>query len=178
MEQNNQDKGRKQRRIKVLKFKEEFGFKTTEQRSNLMKKIRSSQTKPEIALRKALWAKGIRYRINVKTLKGSPDIVIKKSKLIVFIDGEFWHGYNWGKKKKTIKTNRKFWIPKIERNMQRDEENNLALKLQGYTVLRFWEHEIRKNESLCINKILQKIKKNNKTMQQFPSPNQLSLMSQ
>ena len=72
-------------------------------------------------------------------------IVINKNKVIVFVDGEFWHGYNWEVKKKKIKTNRKFWIPKIERNMQRDKENSIALKKLGFKVLRFWEHEIVKD---------------------------------
>jgi DNA mismatch endonuclease, patch repair protein len=141
-------------KIKVLKFKEELGFKTTPERSALMSKIRSTGTKPEQLLRKELWKKGIRYRMNVKKLPGSPDIVINKKKFIVFVDGEFWHGHNWLIKKKKIKTNRKFWIPKIERNMQRDKENELALKKLGYKVLRFWEHEIKKDLTKCTNKII------------------------
>ena len=84
----------KQDRIKVPKFKAELGFKTTEQRSHIMKQIRSSSTKPEIALRKALWHLGVRYRINVTNLPGSPDIVLQKYKLVILVDGEFWHGYN------------------------------------------------------------------------------------
>ena len=148
---------KKKQKIKVLKFKKELGFQTTAERSALMKKIRSTETKPEQTLRKELWKKGIRYRINVKKLPGSPDIVIKKSMLIIFIDGEFWHGYNWRIKKKKIKTNRKFWIPKIERNMQRDLENVKALKKLGFKVLRFWGHEINKGLDKCVKKILSKL---------------------
>ena len=122
-----------------------------------MSKIRSSETKPEQLLRKELWKKGIYYRINVKKLQGCPDIVINRKKLVVFVDGEFWHGYNWDVKRKKIKSNRKFWIPKIERNMQRDVENSAALKKLGYKVLRFWEHEIKSNINLCVKKILKYI---------------------
>jgi DNA mismatch endonuclease (patch repair protein) len=147
------------RKIKVLKFKKELGFSTTAERSALMSKIRSTETKPEQLLRKELWKVGVRYRINVKALPGSPDIVVRKKKLVVFVDGEFWHGYNWAIKRKKIKTNRKFWIPKIERNMQRDLENTGALKKLGFRVLRFWEHEIKKDSNKCIKKIMTVIKK-------------------
>jgi len=143
----------KSKKITVLKFKKELGFTTSKERSAHMKKIRSQNTKPEISLRKRLWAEGLRYRINVKTLPGSPDIVIRKNMLIIFIDGEFWHGYNWKEKKKRIKANRAFWIPKIERNMQRDKENDLKLQEMGFTTIRFWEHEIKKDLGGCIAKI-------------------------
>ena len=141
-------------RIKVPRFKEEYGFKTTAQRSTLMSKICSTGTKPEKRLQKELWSAGIRYRIHSKKLPGNPDIVISKKRLAIFVDGEFWHGYNWEIKKTKIKANRAFWIPKIERNMQRDIENNQALKELGYIVLRFWEHELKKDLNACINKIL------------------------
>jgi DNA mismatch endonuclease (patch repair protein) len=123
-----------------------------------MRKIRSTETKPEQLLRKELWKVGIRYRKNVKALPGSPDIVVRKKLLVVFVDGEFWHGYNWEAKKKKIKTNRKFWIPKIERNMQRDKENTKALKKLGFMVLRFWGHQIKKDLEKCINKIKSTLK--------------------
>ena len=147
------------RKIKVLKFKKELGFQTTLERSALMSKIRSTETKPEQLLRKELWKVGVRYRINVKVLPGSPDIVVRRSMLIIFVDGEFWHGYNWDIKKKKIKTNRKFWIPKIERNIQRDTENTVALKKLGFRVLRFWEHEIKKDSGKCVKKIMSLINK-------------------
>lgn len=140
--------------IKVPRFEEANGFYTTKQRSELMSKIRGKETKPEIAFRKALWGCGIRYRKNVKKLPGSPDIVIGKHKVIVFIDGEFWHGYNWMEKKEKIKSNRGFWIPKIERNMQRDVENTQKLIEQGYIVHRFWQHEVIKDLEGCLFKVL------------------------
>lgn len=120
-----------------------------------MSKIRSENTTPEIKLRKLLWSLGIRYRINDKTLNGKPDIVIKKYKIAIFVDGEFWHGYNWKEKKERIKSNRDYWIPKIEKNMVRDSENTKKLEYSGYTVFRFWEHEIKKNIGICVQKIIQ-----------------------
>src|ERR1022692_187154 len=142
-------------KIEVPRFKKVLGFYTSRERSVLMSKIRSKGTKPEQLLRKALWSNSIRYRINVKKLPGCPDIVINSKKLIIFVDGEFWHGYKWKIKKTKIKTNRDFWIPKIERNMQRDSENNKALKKMGFTVLRFWEHQIKKEFKTCVNKIFE-----------------------
>lgn len=126
-----------------------------------MSKIRGKDTKPEIALRKALWAKGIRYRKNYKKLEGNPDIYISKAKLAIFIDGEFWHGHNWMEKKQKIKSNREYWIPKIERNMARDANNNLKLEYAGITVMRFWEHEIKKDVEGCVEKVIGKLGKIN-----------------
>ncbi len=123
-----------------------------------MSKIKSKGTKPEIAFRKALFSKGIRYRVNENSLPGKPDISIKKYKLAIFIDGEFWHGYNWEEKKKKIKTNKEFWIPKIERNMQRDKQNEDVLRSMGYIVFRFWEKEVHKNQDECIKRILHYLK--------------------
>ncbi len=142
------------KKIMVPRFSAELGFRTTKSRSLIMSKIRSKNTKPEVILRKKLWSVGIRYRINVDSLPGRPDIVIKKARLIVFVDGEFWHGYNWEEKKKKIKSNRGFWIPKIERNMQRDSENNKKLKQLGYKVFRFWEHQIKANIEGPANKVI------------------------
>lgn len=115
-----------------------------------MSRIRSKDTKTEVKLRKALWAKGYRYRKNVKSLPGSPDIAIKKYKVAVFIDGEFWHGYNWEQKRQTIKRNRAYWIPKIERNMERDRENTRQLQEKGWLVLRFWEQRLKKEFQTCL----------------------------
>ncbi|MGB5499177.1 MAG: very short patch repair endonuclease [Maribacter sp.] len=141
-------------RIKVPRFNEESGFYTTPERSKIMGKIRGKNTKPELAFRKALWAAGYRYRIDSKKLIGRPDIVLNKYKTIVFIDGEFWHGQNWKERKPKIKTNRAFWIAKIERNQQRDQEVNLELKRLGYTVFRFWENQIKKELDACLLKVI------------------------
>ncbi|WP_375325979.1 very short patch repair endonuclease [Flagellimonas sp. GZD32] len=143
-----------QERIKVPRFNEESGFYTTPERSKIMGKIRGKNTKPELAFRKALWQKGYRYRIDYKKLIGKPDIALKKYRTVIFIDGEFWHGHNWEERKEKIKTNREFWIPKIERNMQRDEEVNAVLDEMGYKVFRFWESEVKKNLNECLEIVL------------------------
>ncbi len=135
-------------------MKSKYGFNTTDERSKLMSKIRGKNTKPEICLRLALWNKGCRYRLNVTSLPGKPDIVFRKYKTVVFIDGEFWHGYKWEEKKDKIKSNREYWIPKIERNMQRDLKNKHLLEKEGWKVFRFWEHEIRKDLDYVINSII------------------------
>lgn len=139
--------------IKVPRFEEENGFYTSPERSRLMSKIGAENTKPEQILRKNLWHSGIRYRKNVKNMKGVPDIVITKHKIVVFVDGEFWHGYKWDEKKKNIKSNRAFWIPKIERNIQRDLENNRYYESNGWHVLRFWEHEVKNRLEACLNDV-------------------------
>jgi DNA mismatch endonuclease (patch repair protein) len=142
-------------KIKVPRFSEANGFYTTKARSVMMSKIRSTETKPEQKLRKFIWNLGIRYRKNVKKMPGTPDIVITRFKLIIFVDGEFWHGHNWEEKKDKIKSNRDFWIPKIERNMQRDRSINQYYQERGWTVIRFWEQQIKKEFSTCVNAILQ-----------------------
>lgn len=145
---------RNEKIIKVPRFNKKLGFSTSIERSKIMSKIGSVDTKPEQRLRKFLWNLGIRYRKNVKKLPGTPDIVISKYKLIIFVDGDFWHGYNWEQKKATIKSNREFWIPKIERNIQRDRINNQKLEETGWKVMRFWDHELEKEFGVCVTKIL------------------------
>lgn len=140
--------------IKVPRFNEESGFYTTKKRSRQMSKIRGKNTKPELLFRKALWKKGVRYRVDNNQLPGRPDVSIKKYKLAIFIDGEFWHGYNWSERKVKLKSNRAFWIPKIERNMQRDRQVNEQLENLGFTVFRFWEFEIKNDLKTCINDVM------------------------
>ena len=139
-------------RIRVPRFNEESGFYTTPKRSKIMSKIRGKNTKPELAFRKSLYAKGYRYRIDYKKLIGKPDIVLKKYKTVIFIDGEYWHGHNWKEKKPKIKTNREFWIAKIERNMQRDREVNIELKQLGYKVFRFWESAVKRELVIALKR--------------------------
>ena len=126
---------------------------TPEQRKKNMRAIRSKDTTIELALRKALWQRGIRYRKNYKGLIGKPDIVITKYRIDVFCDSDFWHGYDWENRKARIKSNQNYWIPKIERNMKRDREVTAALVEQGWIVLRFWEHTIRKELEECVDDI-------------------------
>ena len=131
-----------------------YEFNTTSERSEIMRRIKSKDTAPEIALRKALWNEGFRYRKNYSKLPGKPDIVYIKQKLAIFIDGGFWHGYNWEKKKAQIKSNRSYWIKKIERNIERDKEVNNQLNSQGWKVIRFWDFDIKKNIDNCIENII------------------------
>ena len=122
-----------------------------------MSRIRAKNSKPELLLRKTLWHKNVRFRINSSKLPGRPDISIQKYRLAVFVDGEFWHGYNWDEKRSDIKSNRRFWIPKIERNMQRDREVNRQLVEKGYTVMRFWTKELKNDLNRCVQDILKYI---------------------
>lgn len=123
--------------------------KTSEQISYNMQQIKCKGSEIEILLMKELWARGLRYRKNVKTIVGKPDIVFIGKKVAVFCDSEFWHGYNWEEQKHNFKSNQDFWIPKIERNMKRDTEVTETLRSEGWTVLRFWGNEIKKNTSFC-----------------------------
>ena len=122
---------------------------TVEQRRRNMQAVKNKDSKIEIALRKELWSRGLRYQKNVTSIFGKPDLVFKGKKVAVFCDSEFWHGYNWNERKKDFKSHQEFWIPKIERNMERDKEVTEELQKQGWTVLRFWGKEIKKNAGGC-----------------------------
>lgn len=129
---------------------------TVEQRHRNMQAVKNKDSKIEIALRKELWSRGLRYQKNVTSIFGKPDLVFKGKKVAVFCDSEFWHGYNWEERKKDFKSHQEFWIPKIERNMERDKEVTEELQKQGWTVLRFWGKEIRKNAGGCAD-IIEKV---------------------
>ena len=122
---------------------------TPEQRRKNMQAVKSKDSQIELLLRKELWARGLRYRKNVNRIYGKPDIVFIGKKVAVFCDSEFWHGYNWEERKKDFKSHQEFWIPKIERNMERDAEVTAKLESEGWTVIRFWGNEIKKNTAQC-----------------------------
>jgi DNA mismatch endonuclease Vsr len=126
---------------------------TKEQREKNMKAVKSKDSKIELKLRKALWDRGYRYRKNFAKITGKPDVVLLSSKIAIFCDSEFWHGYNWEDKNNEIKSNRDFWIKKIELNMKRDKKVNEQLEKEGWIVLRFWGKEIEKNLDKCIELI-------------------------
>ncbi|WP_049223029.1 very short patch repair endonuclease [Neisseria sicca] len=126
---------------------------TPEQRKKCMQSNKSVGTKPELVLAKAMWALGLRYRKNSGSIFGKPDFSFKKYKVAVFVDGEFWHGKDWERKKAEIKGNREFWITKIERNIRRDMEVTGRLKAEGWTVLRFWSNDVVKNTTYCAEKV-------------------------
>jgi DNA mismatch endonuclease Vsr len=126
---------------------------TKEQRSKNMQAVKCKNSKIETTLAKALWNKGYRYRKNYSKIIGKPDIVIVSLRIAIFADSEFWHGKDWSKKKKEIKSNKRFWHKKIERNIERDKEVNLRLRKEGWKVLRFWGKDIENNLHGCISKI-------------------------
>ena len=128
---------------------------TPEQRRKNMQHIRGKDTTIEVILRKALWARGYRYRKNYKRIPGSPDIVLTKCKIAIFCDGEFFHGKDWEVLKPRLEksNNSEFWIKKISRNLERDDEINKKLLSMGWTVIRFWGNEIKKNTDECIRVI-------------------------
>lgn len=128
------------------------------ERSENMRRIRSKNTKIEIALRKALWHRGYRYRKNYATLPGKPDIVLTKQKIAIFCDSEFFHGKDWEVLKPQLEhgKNGEFWIKKISRNIERDDEVNKQLLFLGWTVIRFWGKDIIKNTDECI-KIVEEV---------------------
>lgn len=117
-----------------------------------MQAVKNKNTKIEVMLRKELWSRGLRYQKNSSKVFGKPDIVFIGKKVAVFCDSEFWHGYDWEHKQSEIKSKRDFWIPKIERNMQRDIEVTNKLQSEGWIVLRFWGNEIKKNLTECADK--------------------------
>lgn len=129
-----------------------------EQRRKNMQAVKNKDSSIELMLRKELWSRGMRYRKNYTKIIGKPDIVFIGKKVAVFCDSEFWHGYDWEHKKEEIKSNRDFWIPKIERNIQRDIEVTQALTNDGWIVLRFWGNQIKKQLSDCADKIEKAVK--------------------
>ena len=128
---------------------------TPEQRKKNMQNIRAKDTKIEILLRKALWHKGYRYRKNCKEILGKPDIALTKYKIAIFCDSEFFHGKDWEVLKPRLEksNNSEFWINKISRNRERDDEINKKLLALGWTVIRFWGNDIKKHTEDCIKVI-------------------------
>ena len=150
----------------VLLIIEEWGKMadrlTKEQRHKNMSNIHGSDTKIEIALRKALWKEGYRYRKNYKKVFGKPDIVLVKYKTAIFVDGEFWHGKNFDELEKQLENTEQkdFWKEKIRRNIQRDKEVNDKLKEEGWTVIRFWGTDVKKDLQGCVDAINESIERN------------------
>lgn len=128
---------------------------TPEQRKKNMQHIKSKDTKIEVKLRKALWERGFRYRKNYKELPGKPDIVFTQYKIAVFCDSEFFHGKDWEVLKPRLEKtqNSEYWLKKISRNMERDDEVNKRLLFEGWTVIRFWGKDILKDTEECVRVI-------------------------
>ena len=130
---------------------------TPEQRRRNMQAVKNSGSKIETSLRLALHSKGYRYRKNSRKVYGCPDIVFVREKIAIFCDSEFWHGYDWERRKHDFKSRQEFWIPKIERNMGRDKEVTERLENDGYLVLRFWGNHIKKDLDAVVDKVEQAI---------------------
>ncbi len=128
-------------------------------RSEIMSKIRSKNTLLETSfcklVSKKLYPLGYRYKRNYVRLLGKPDIAFTKNKVAVFLDGDFWHGYNF--KKTSGRLPKKYWLGKIEKNIVRDKKVNKELKKKGWQVIRLWEHEIKKDSEKALNKIIKKL---------------------
>ena len=133
--------------------------KTPEQRSRNMAAIKGKDTKPEIIVRKYLFSRGLRFRVQVKKLPGNPDIVLPKYKTVIFVNGCLWHGHEGCKYFRLPKSNVEFWKEKIERNIERDKESMQALFDLGWKVIRVWECELRNkaNREVTLNKIYNSI---------------------
>jgi DNA mismatch endonuclease (patch repair protein) len=120
----------------------------------IMSSIKSKNTRPEMALRRALWSRGMRYQANVKFLPGKPDIVFTRVKIAVFCDGDYWHGHNWAIRglaslDEELEQYSSYWKNKILGNIRRDKDNTALLESAGWQVIRFWESEIKANVEKC-----------------------------
>ena len=128
---------------------------TKEQRRKNMQHMRNKDTQIELLLRKKLWNKGYRYRKNYNRLPGKPDIVLTKYRIAIFCDGDFFHGKDWETRQFKILQgeNGEFWFNKISNNIKRDRDIDLQLNNLGWTVLRFWGSDIKKDLDKCIRVI-------------------------
>ncbi len=126
---------------------------TDEATSRRMANVKLKHGVEESLLAKGLWAAGIRYRLNYRKVPGSPDIAITKHKIAVFVDGEFWHGYDWENRKRKLIRNREYWIEKIEENIARDKKVDAALIEKGWRPVHFWSKEVIKDVEHCLSTI-------------------------
>jgi len=123
---------------------------TPEQRRRAMQRVKLKDGPLEVAVRSALWKRGYRFRKHLKGLPGSPDVVFTRLKVAIFIDGDFWHGYDFEKWRDKLTP---FWRNKIEANITRDERNFHSLRGMGWTVIRLWGHEIEEDLGSCLSRI-------------------------
>ena len=130
---------------------------TPAQRRKNMQRVRSKDSQIGLKLRRALWHAGFRYRKNLRSVFGCPDVVFLRLKIAVFCDSEFWHGYDWENRKHDFKSRQDFWIPKIERNMARDREVNERLMAEGWTVLRFFGRQIKNDVGECVRVVAETV---------------------
>lgn len=127
-------------------------------RSYNMSRIRGKNTKPELLVRKFLFSKGFRFRVNDRRLPGKPDIVLPKYKTVIFIHGCFWHGHKMGVCYIIPKTRTKWWVAKIDRNKSNEVRNISALKKAGWKVIRLWECDLKKKPENLLQAVLTKVR--------------------
>ena len=130
---------------------------TPAQRRKNMQRVRNKDSQIELKLRRALWHAGFRYRKNLRSVFGCPDVVFLRLKIAVFCDSEFWHGFDWENRKHDFKSRQDFWIPKIEHNMARDREVNEHLRAEGWTVIRFFGKQIQRNVDECVRVVAEAV---------------------
>jgi DNA mismatch endonuclease (patch repair protein) len=124
---------------------------TVEQRRLTMSRIRKADTKPELVIRRLVFARGLRYRKYSTSLPGKPDLTFARVKVAVFVDGDFWHGWRFNEWEHKLSSD--YWRKKIRRNMERDISNQALLERGGWTVIRIWRHEIEENADACVDRI-------------------------
>lgn len=129
---------------------------TSEQRSYTMSRIRSRNTKPELVVRKLAHSRGLRFRIHERRLPGCPDLVFAAAKVVVFIDGDFWHGWRFPRWKGKLS---QYWESKITGNRKRDRSNYRRLRHCGWIVIRVWEHEVERDPEKCVDRIQRAIRR-------------------
>ena len=140
---------------------------TDAQRHYTMSQVHSASTKPELKLRHALWRQGFRYRMNDRHLPGSPDIVLPRYRSVIFVHGCFWHGHKGCKNYTVPKTNTDFWVAKVARNQERDQEVWRQLEAKGWSVIIVWECELKKSVlDETINRIAEEIRQNGEDYRQ------------
>ncbi|MBC8030709.1 MAG: very short patch repair endonuclease [Pyrinomonadaceae bacterium] len=154
------ESSRNTRRVVAPSF---IGLKPASLASSYAKqRNRGSDTAHEVMLRRELWHLGLRYRKTVRTLPGKPDIVFSRRRLAIFCDGDFWHGREWRKLRLKLKagSNSSYWLKKIQSNIQRDRHNQTLLQCAGWTVIRLWESDIKrdpKKEAALIKREIEKL---------------------
>jgi len=127
--------------------------------SKVMRRNRPRDTSAELLLRKALWHRGLRYRLHVRNLPGKPDIVFPRDRIVVFVDADFWHGRDWEKRKAKLErgANRDYWVAKMEYNIERDKRNTLELQNQGWAVIRLWETDIKNDLEGAVKEVYEAV---------------------
>lgn len=129
---------------------------TSEQRSRTMSRIRKTDTKPELRIRSLSFARGLRYRKYFSGLPGNPDLVFASARVVVFVDGDFWHGWRFGSWEQKLSSD--YWKNKIRGNRDRDRRNRRLLREQGWIVIRIWEHEVEQDPEKCVDRIEQAVR--------------------